>query len=86
MLLADVEFESFIGWLGFFDENIEEAKDILMESLVEVPLIERLMLIYNNAAESGADEHMLRRNRDIVSSLLALHQLEKGVAPPWTKH
>ena len=86
MVLASVEFESFIRWLGYFDEHTSEAEEILMKSLVEVPLIERLLLIFNNAAESGADEYMLNRNRDIINTLLALHQLEKGVAPPWIKH
>ncbi len=40
------------------------------------------MFIFNNALENGAEEVMLMRNRDIVNTLIALHQLEQSKLPP----
>jgi len=87
MVLSDVQFEEFMSWLGLFDENTREMADYIRESMSEVPVIERLLLIFNNALESGAEENMLDRqmldrSRDVVNVLLALHRIEKGTPPP----
>lgn len=82
MKIADVDFDEFISWMGYLEENIDESEEILTEAVECVPAIFRLMMIYNNAVEDNADDIMLMRNRDIVNVLISLYQLEKGRSVP----
>ncbi|GMW01527.1 MAG: hypothetical protein AMXMBFR84_26640 [Candidatus Hydrogenedentota bacterium] len=88
MRISEVNFDQFMAWLGALDEDIASCEDAVRETMENVPLVERLMFIFNNALEDGAEEIMLMRNRDIANTLIALHQLEQGKLAPSrrTKH
>ena len=77
MRLKDVDFDEYIGWMGKFEEDPEGTKDLLMEAANEVPVIERLLMIMQNAIENNAPEEMVRRNADQIQCFAALYQLEK---------
>jgi hypothetical protein len=77
MKLSDIDFDEYLEWMGKFDEDPEGTKDLLMDAANEVPVIERLLMIMQNARDHGAPEDMIRRNADQIQCFAALYQLEK---------
>jgi hypothetical protein len=77
MKLGDIKFEDFAEIIGMIDDQPGECQQFYLEAMAEVPLIERLMDVYNHAAENGAPEIMLKTNKTIISTLTALFLLEK---------
>lgn len=77
MKLQDVDFDKFVEWMGKFEEDPEGTRDLLMEAADEVPVIERLLMIMQNARDHDAPEDMIRRNADQIQCFAALYQLEK---------
>jgi|AntAceMinimDraft_16_1070373.scaffolds.fasta_scaffold202873_1 hypothetical protein len=77
MKLKDVDFDEFVEWMGKLDEDPKGTKDLLMEAANEVPVIERLLMIMQNAKDNNAPEDMIRRNADQIQCFAALYQLEK---------
>ncbi len=82
MKISDVDFDKFIAWMGYLEDNVKDSEGILKEAIECVPAVWRLMLIYHNAVENEADDIMLMRNRDIINVLISLYQLEKGKTAP----
>lgn len=77
MLLQSLDFDEFVEWMGKFDEDPQGTKDLLIEAMNEVPVIERLLMIMQNAKDNNAPEDMIRRNADQIQCFAALYQLEK---------
>jgi len=77
MQLSDIKFEDFAEIIGMIDDQPGECQQFYLEAMAEVPLIERLMSVYNHAAENDAPEIMLKTNKTNISTLTALYLLEK---------
>ena len=82
MKLKDIDFDEFVEWMGKLEEDPRGTEDLMMEAASEVPVIERLLMIMQNARDSNAPEDMIRRNADQIQCFAALYQIEKNKICP----
>ena len=69
MKLRDVDFDRFVAWVGKFDEDPQGTKDLLMEAAEELPVLQRLLMIMQNAMEHDGPKDMIRRNADLIPDI-----------------
>ncbi len=81
-MLAEVTFEEFMKWIGFFEGNPRRAKGHILQAAREVPLIAKLLQINANAHRQGASSQELDRATAVVSALLAIHFALEGHGKP----
>ena len=77
MNLRDIDFDEFVQWVGKFEEDPRGTNNLLLEAAAELPVIERLLTIMQNAVDNDAPEDMIRRNADLIQFFAALFQMEK---------
>jgi len=80
--LSDVSLEELMAWLAVLDERPSLAQEHLIKAIEEVPVVERLLLIHENARNNDAPLEMLQRNRDIMNTLIAIFHIERGTPVP----
>lgn len=81
MELCEVEFEEFMDWMGRLEQDIDTCEHALRDAVEHVPLIQRLMIIQNNAVEQEAGQAMRVPGRDVINVLISLRQIESGRLP-----
>jgi len=77
MKLKDIDFDEFIEWMGKFDEVPQGTEDLLIEAGKEVPVIERLLKIMQNAIENNGPKDRIKMTANHIQCLAALYYLEK---------
>ena len=77
MNLEEIDVEEFMELVASIDDAASEHESMIMEAMKNVPILQRLMFIYNNAAENDAPKELLSKNQTIISTLLALYVIEK---------
>ena len=77
MNLVEIDVDEFMELIASLDDAPSEHESMILEAMKNIPILQRLMYIYNNAAADDAPKELLAKNQTIISTLLTLYVIEK---------